>query len=52
MDVIILPNGERAVLRDFKDLLELIGTYIGDDARKWLEVYVNDLEADIREEYE
>ena len=47
-DLFILPDGSMHTVFDIKDMLELIGTYIGDDARRWLEEYLtedNDLVA-------
>ena len=50
MDVIILPNGERVVIGEFRDLTDLIDKYIGEDAVKWLREYISDLKAIMYEE--
>lgn len=43
MDVIILPNGEKYIIGQFRDLTDLIEKYIGEDAKKWLMEYIEDL---------
>jgi hypothetical protein len=41
-DLFKLPDGSMHTVFDIKDMLELIGTYIGDDARRWLEEYLTE----------
>lgn len=57
-DVIKLADGSSRVVFGLKDLLELIDTHLGDEARGWLEEYLaesdeddgytEDLEAELR----
>lgn len=50
MDVIILKNGERAVIGEFRDLTDLIDRYIGEDAVEWITEYIGDVKDIIRNE--
>ena len=57
-DLFKLPDGSLHTVFDIRDMMELIGTYIGDDACRWLEEYMaedDDLEsyaADLEKEVE
>ena len=47
-DLFKLPDGSLHTVFDIRDMMELIGTYIGDDACRWLEEYMaedDDLES-------
>lgn len=43
-DMITLADGSNEILFELKDMLELIDTHLGDEARKWLEQYLTEID--------
>lgn len=51
MDVIVLKDGSKFVMSSFKDLIDLIRIYIGDDAVSWLSTYIYDSKCSAEEKF-
>lgn len=45
-DVFKLPDGSMHTVFDIRDMMELIDTYIGEDASRWMEEYLAEEDVD------
>ncbi len=50
-EIIRLTNGRVETVSDIRDVLDLVGMHLGDDARRWIETHLSRLESREDSEY-